>query len=193
MSMYLDLEDLVERAKAEQVSSEEIEKIANALPGSAGTDTYRLLYVLLRMRARKYEDLIAGFISYPSDAQVAALALSNLCVQWGLAGRYRDRIIEAIDGIGWDDFGELKQSAISAAGEYLTSTSDSLLLKKLIDIAMLYETDLSGRFAIEALARALGDPHSVAVFPREVKDGQAWAMGILERGTSRLAAERSSG
>jgi hypothetical protein len=142
--------------------------------------------------AREHEDLAARFIHYAPAPQVAALAINFLCVHWKLFHRYRPQVIEALRGIEWDLLDEVKQAAISAAGEYLGSTCDPPLLEEVMNIAESHEVDLSGRFAVEALARALGEPHSTAVFPRGAEEGRAWAQNILERANGRLIMERQT-
>lgn len=193
MRERLDVDDLVQRAKIGKVTNEEVGRIVAVLKGETSVDVYRLLYVLVRVSAREYEFLVARFINYPADPQVAALALSSLCVQWKLAHRYRHSILLALGGVEWDLFDELKQAAIAAAGEYLRSAKDPLVLDRLTNIATSCESELNRRFAVEALARALGESYSEAVFPRDVGEGCVWAQAILDRAKRRLIAEHRDG
>ena len=184
----LNVEDLVIRAKVGEVSGPELEAAANALERGAGKDTYQLLYVLGRTDSRKHERLIASFLDFEQDAQVAALALSILCSQWGLGERYREHLHGFLLGEDWDFIDEVKQAAISSAGEYLRSTSDCSILGTLFAIATSAPGDLNERFAVEALARSLGEPHSSAVFPAGA-DAKFWGEDILTRARQRLEAE----
>ncbi|TBL45338.1 hypothetical protein EYA84_00730 [Verrucosispora sp. SN26_14.1] len=193
MDERLDLEDLVRRAKVGEVSNREVGRVAEVLRGPGGSETYRLLYVLLRVGAREHEDLAARYIRYSPDPQVAALALNFLCVHWKLFRRYRSEVVKALNGMEWDSLDELKQAAISATGEYLRSASDQFLLDKIIKLAESYEFDLSGRFAVEALARALGEPRATAVFPRGAEEGREWAQSILQRANARLRVDPLAG
>jgi hypothetical protein len=189
MHERLDVADLVNRAKEGAVSTGELRAIADRLEDGAGSDTYRLLYVIARMGAREYEELLAGYMRYSEDPQVAALALSVLCVQWERCHLYRDRLLDALAGVPWDQFDELKQAAISAAGEYLRSANDLAVFQLLLETAEVHEVSLEGKFAIEALARALGEPRSDATYPRDPAKGRAWAQGILNRAQGRAKTE----
>ncbi|GAA1649771.1 hypothetical protein [Actinoplanes couchii] len=192
MANQLNLDEVVHRSKEGTVSKAELARVAEALKAPEGGDLYRLLYILLRTGAKEYEDLLASYIDYSADSQSAALVLGSLCTQWGRFDRYRDRVVEALAGVPWDFMDDLKRSAISATGEYLMVSSDRSLLERLVGHAESYRDDLIGKFAVEALARALGEPASVAVFPRDETEGALWANKIIDRAKKRLTRERAA-
>jgi hypothetical protein len=86
---------------------------------------------------------------------VAALALSTLCVQWGLSERYRENILRGLRGLEWDDLDDVRDAAITAAGAHLRTHTDGEMLTELMKFADDVDRPLELQFAIEALARAL--------------------------------------
>lgn len=183
-----NVEDLVMRAKVGSICGPELEEVARTLQRGAGNDTYQLLYVLGRTASRTHERLIASFLEFEQDAQVAALALRILCIQWGLGQKYREHLEKFLQGESWDILDEAKQSAISCAGEYLRGVSDCAILKGLLLSANPVTDNLIARFAVEALARSLGESHSNAVLPAGA-DARSWRDKVRSRAQQRLVTE----
>jgi hypothetical protein len=93
-----------------------------------------------------------------------------------------------IDGVDWDDFGEVRQVAISSAGYYLRDHRRGELLSGLLKRAALDNDDaLERRFAIEAIATALGYPIVETLKGKE--PWEQWAAEVLAQGQTRLATE----
>ena len=103
--------------------------------GQGGSDTSQLLYVLARSGARSYEDLVASFVECREDPMVARLALQTLCTFWGLTGRYRDTVARFLKGVEWDYLGDVRQVAITAAGEFLAENQDCDFLDQLLRLS----------------------------------------------------------
>lgn len=165
----------------------EIEAVASALSSRANaTETYCLIYVLGRMGCRQYEDLLARFLYFPGEPQVAGLVISILCAQWGLAAKYRDELLEALRGQPWDVDDDVRTAAISASGKYLVSNSDCDVLVRLIDIAESHDYSHMRRFALEALSRSLGVGYSDAMMPSDQAAKAMWSREIMDRAQSRL-------
>jgi hypothetical protein len=93
------------------------------------SDLYRLLYVLARSKATQYEPLVAGFLGHREDPDVARLALQTLCTFWGLTERYKGQVHAFLEGVEWDYFGDVRQVAMAAAGEYLRDSELRLDLR----------------------------------------------------------------
>lgn len=153
--------------------------------------TYRCLYIIVRSEAREYEDLVAEFLDFDEDPQVAALALSGLCTHWQLGVRYRDYIQRYLRGVSWDIFDEVRMAAISASGEYLRSRRDCSMLRNLLANTEAGDSDIA-RFAVEAVARALGEPHKRAVPPSRAESDD-WVNLIVSRGKQRVLSECEDG
>lgn len=191
----LDSGDLARRAKDGNVAAGELREVASILEARrGGSETYRLLYVLGRSYAYEYEALVAGFLDYCQDPMVARLALQILCAFWDRAACYRESLARFLDGVGWDEDGDVRQIAISAAGEVLASGRDRGLLAQLLRLSDPAHADaLERRIATEAIARALGLTHQ-QVTTRDVGDGRSlsraeWATIIRSRGMQRISAE----
>jgi hypothetical protein len=184
----LDTEDLMARVKLGTLSDGELDRVAVALEQGAGRDTYKLLYVLGRSFSRRHEDVIASFLKFSEDAQVAGLAISILCTQWKLGGKYREILETFLRGAEWDILDEAKVAAMTAAGEYLRDTVDCPIFLALLSIARSESGGLNGRFAAEALARALGESHADSVPPPGVS-ADTWIGRMVTRAEQRFGAE----
>lgn len=95
----------------------------------------------------------------------------------------------ALEGKEWDEIDEVKHAAISAAGELLRRSKDCAIFRKLMEYANKHGTELSGRYALEALAWALGEPHSKSIVPRDVEAAACWIARIRSRAEERLISE----
>lgn len=185
----MNVDDLMMRAKEGLVSSDEFALVASVLrAGGRNVDVYRLAYVLGRSGAKEYENLLADFLEYRDNPNVAGLVTSILCVQWGLAGKYRDHLAAALAGYEWDDFNEVKLAALGAAGEYLRSACNCEILRALVKISESAQSNMRN-FALEAMSRALGDDHLVATYPRDQVRAEAWTASVRERIATRLRDE----
>lgn len=88
---------------------------------------------------------------------LARIALQILTNYWGIAGDYRDRIIEFMTGVPWDLENDAREVAISAAGDLVRHERDSGLLEQLLKIAEDKSESSSIRAeAIKSLGRAQG-------------------------------------
>lgn len=172
--------DLVRRSKEGTVTPAELAEVAALLSaGAGGQDTYDLLYVIGRSGVTSHEPLVASFLDYQDDPMVARVALQTLTSFWNLTSRYTAELERFLDGVEWDDFGDVRGIAISATGAYLAGTEDCGLLARLLRLA---GPDNPGKverkIAVEALAEALGDPLT----------GSIDAGAVLERAQRRHAA-----
>lgn len=184
----MDLDELVDRAKQGLVRRSELAEVAAQLRYTEDeTRAYRLLYVLARSTATEHEELVASFLS-AGDPELARLALQTLCTFWGRTESYVDFVRAFLAGVSWDS-GDVRQIAISVAGEHLRTHTDTGMLARLLELAYQENHDeVERRVALEALATALGDP--VAETLRAGGDDRAgWTARVLARAEERLAAE----
>lgn len=187
MPVFRELDELVLRAKEGAVTVSEIEAVASALSSRGNVaDTYRMVYILGRMGCYQYEDLLARFLNFPSEPQVAGLVISILCSQWGLAAKYRDELLQALRSHPWDVDNEVRLVAISASGKYLVSNSDCDVLVRLIEIAESDDYSHMRRFALEALSRSLGAGYSEAVMPSDQVAKATWSREIMDQARSSM-------
>lgn len=184
----MNLADLVDRSKQGLVRKQELEEVAEALSSlpEGSEDGYSLLYVLGRSEAFQYEKLIAGFLR-SGDTNLARLALQILCTFWDTAESYADEMRAFLDGVEWDD-GWVQQAAVSAAGEYLRTHTDTGMLARLLEFAEPDNDWLDRRVALEALAVALRDPVAETLTAGG-DDRAGWTARVLSRAEDRLAAE----
>ena len=187
----MNIDELVIRAKDGDITSAELKEVAAIIKRDEGGDlTYRLLYVLLRSRSVEHEDIIAGFVQYERDPQVASLVLHTLVSQWRLGARYRNALLGAMSGFSWDEDNDVKIGAVTAAGEYLRESHDPEVLASIIKIARTNDPmDPIGQAAVEGLSRALGDDHLASLAPKDSNERAMWIDRILERAVFRLTTE----
>jgi hypothetical protein len=192
MGSRLDLDDLVRRANEGAVTSKESDRVAAILSADeGGNHTYRLLYVIGESGALPHEQLVASFLEYRKDPFVARLALEILCSFWHLTDRYVDQVERFLKGVEWDDEGDVRQIAITSAGEFLRDRRHSELLKALLALGSPQNEDaLERRIAVEAIARALGEPLGETINADKGDTlWETWAQNITARGAARLAEE----
>ena len=188
MSQPIDTRDLAERAKTGDVSRAELADVAARLRGGAGDDAYTLLYILGRAPSYEHEDLMAEYLEFPEDPRLAALAVRILCTHWRRTEKYLPQVRALVQGVAWDEDRQVADAAVSAAGEYLSGARDCVLLAALLGLADATGADLTGRFAVEALARSLGQSHASATFPSG-EAGAAWGASIVARAWARFELE----
>lgn len=191
MDRKLDVPNLVSRAKAGTITDRELSTVADRLADNPESDVYELLYVLTRSGVRSYEGIVARFLDYRSDPMVARLALQSLCTFWGLTERYIDTVREFLRGVDWDVFGEVRQVAITAAGEFLSEHRRDDLLRELLRLSGVENSDtIERRIAVEALARSLGEPLAETINADKGSiDWDTWAQAIRERGYRRAVSD----
>jgi hypothetical protein len=107
---------------------------------------------------------------------------------WDKTEKYLEYVRAFLRGVDWDDEEDVRQIAISIAGEYLRGRWDEELFQQLLDIAT-NDHDLPAIrvTAIRALGRALGD--NWTEFPpittRSDPDDE-WYRSTLERAFQRF-------
>lgn len=195
MAAQLDIGDLVERSKSGTVTDAEIDSAAALLAsGHKSLDLYGLLYVIARTNARRHEGLVARCLENRDEPMVARLALQTLCTFWGVTSQYLDDLRRFLVGVEWDAFGDLRQVAITAAGEYLAEGKDCSLLSELLNLSRPENDEaLERRIATEALARAIGQPLRETIDSNKgATSWDAWALDVRKRGALRIASECNS-
>jgi len=198
---------MVKRAQAGTLTDNEVAWAADMLrQGGGGHDRWDLLEIVSNRYSDQYEELVASFLEYPPDPWASRIALQILCNRWGLADKYVETIRQFLAGIPWDNDGDVRDVAISEAGEYLREHDDEDLLRRLWDIAhgrgprmaVTEEwieafgaegaADLANKrqasqaeWAIEALERALGDSYPEIYARKPWPSKEAYRAFILQR------------
>lgn len=194
MTKRLDPDDLVTRAKEGRVASAEVAEVVKILTARrGGADTYDLLYVIGRSGVVSEEALVAGFLEYREDPMVARLALQTLCTFWGQTQRYLGEVERFLDGVEWDVMGDVREVAISAAGDHLGEHRHCGLLTRLLALAdPASASAVERRIAVEALAHAVGEPLVSAINADKGNvTWEQWAEEVTARAQQRLAADCS--
>jgi len=120
-------------------------------------DPFLLLEIVGEAGGKELAKSVEPFLDWPDDPMVAMLALEILTTYWGLSDQYRDTIIKLMKGVKWDVENDVREVAITAAGEALRQQRDRELLQHLIDIARDENESSSIRGqAIASLGRAEG-------------------------------------
>lgn len=150
--------EMLERAKSGRISQAEISTVAEELKNPRRqADPYTLLHILGKAEAKSYLGLVEQYLQFKEDPMLVRLALQILCNYWGYCSRYIGEVTKFVQGVPWDPDEEIRQSAISIAGECLRVNQDAKLLHELIQI---YENDGESQTIREgaylALARAVG-------------------------------------
>ncbi|MGW6796641.1 hypothetical protein [Streptomyces chartreusis] len=185
------MRQLIPRAKDGKILPQEIKEIAQTITdGKAGHDLYRLLYAVARAGGPAYEPLVAKYLIHPSDPEVSALAVQVLTGHWRVGAKYRKELLVLLESPAWDESDDAFRAAVSGTGETLYDGFDADLLRALVKLAEEgrgeYDDELMQRFAVEALARALGATHSESMRPPESVTRAAWSNRLLRAARERL-------
>ncbi|WP_416980829.1 hypothetical protein [Streptomyces sp. T028] len=182
---------LISRAKDGTIPPREVAEIAQAVSeGRAGRDLYRMLYAVARAGGPAYEPLVAGYLIHPEEPEVSALAVQVLTAHWRVGAKYREEILELLGSPEWDEDDDAFIAAVSGAGEILHDGFDADLLRALLKLAEEgrgeYDDELMQRFAVEAIARALGATHAESMRRPEGVTRAEWSQGLLRAARDRL-------
>jgi len=153
-----NLQFLLERAKAGTISDEDVEAVASELRANPrARHAYTMLHIVGRAFATRHRDLVESYLEAEWDPMLARLALQIVCNFWGETSRYLGRVFSALQGLSWDREDDVKQIAISIAGEYLRKHKNRELLKTVFGIFNDASEDMTIREAAYlALGRACG-------------------------------------
>ena len=149
---------LLARAKRDELTAQEISAVVGELqrPDSSN-DRYTLLHILGRSGATAYRRLVEQFLECRDEPMLARLALKILCDYWAGTAQYIPEILGFLRGFDWDEESDIRQIAISIAGEYLRANPEPEFLWELIHIFETEENEQTIREdAYIALARAMG-------------------------------------
>ncbi|MFB7248921.1 hypothetical protein CW362_31535 [Streptomyces populi] len=183
--------ELIARAKDGAIPQSEVKEITQVISqGAAGHDLYRLLYAVARAGGPAYENLVAGYLIYPQNPEVSALAVQVLTGHWRVGAKYQRQILELLGSPDWDISDDAFLAAISGAGEILHDGFDAELLHSLLNLAEEgrgeYDDDLMQRLAVEAIARALGLSQAESMKPPANMTRLEWSRRLLRTARDRL-------
>lgn len=190
----MNADEILKRATEGLLTAPEQEAVSQALRGKAGgQDRYTLLLALGRAMAKQHRETVESFLDYEDDPMLARLALQILCKFWSETDNYIDYVKRALDGLAWDEDEDVRQMALSAAGEYLRDHQEAALLEKLISIVEDENDDeLTRADAYISLARAMGKewaelPKLSRLPPLE----ELITVAVLDAARKRLAIENA--
>ncbi len=132
-----NLEQLLDKAKWDKLSPEEIKGVVKAINGTTldnDDDLYTLLHILGRAEATQHKELVEKFLYYPTFPMVSSIALRTLCIYWGYTREYLDQLKKFIQQVDWDPDEDVRLTAIQCARSYLAEASDVKLLRLLWNI-----------------------------------------------------------
>jgi len=107
------------------------------------------------LSARDYRDVITPFLACEQDPDLIGLALKVLCLWWRMAGEFREEILGYMDK-RWEGAGDVRQTAVSCAGECLRQTSDREILhalNRIIDTEEREWRQAAFRSVLDAIGR----------------------------------------
>lgn len=193
--MRTDLDKLLAKAKDGKLERSELDLVVAGLDKTERVEdsTYTRLHIIGRAYAMDYEELVASFLHKPNDPMLSKIALQILCSWWGLADKYMTCLREFLEGVEWDEEGQVRLIAISAAGQYLREYDDRGLLEKLLEICESgLEDEDDKAAAVDAIARGLGDEWTSFPGLGGRLHKSAWKSDVLSRANSRLSEMESS-
>jgi DNA-binding transcriptional regulator YhcF (GntR family) len=154
-----NLDALLDKAKWSELTQEEIAEVVKRIENfkENENDLYTLIHILGRSGAWQYRKLVEKFLYYPEESMISRIALKTLCDYWGYAKDYLDVLESFIKGVEWDEYEQIRLSAIRIAGMYIRETNDTSLLRLLLEIfENEKEDEVIRSCAYEAIARAVG-------------------------------------
>ena len=95
-------------------------------------ESYRLIELLGESRDLGQRQKLESLLNCEIDPYLSAIALRILCQDWGLGTEYNQLLKKFIIGVPWDYSNELRDAAISAAGDSLYDKDDPILLQELL-------------------------------------------------------------
>lgn len=182
-----DIGRLLDKSRVGELSVREGQAVISALDEPQPSRTlYTLVHIVARGRPDGGEEVLTRFMNYVEDPQVAALALNALGGQWRCFDLVRDQTVAALRGLHWDVMDEMRDAAITVAGEYLRDRRDPEMLDLLLTLAVDADR-FEQRHRLHALGRALG-ASDIELAERE-RDSGRWS----DEQISELAFQRLSG
>src|SRR5262249_36734141 len=156
--MKLDHDKLLERARSGDITEVELSAVVAELEDrTSQVDPYGLLHIIGHAGDLRYRPVVESFLTRSDEPMLARLALQILCKFWNQTENYLSSVASFIEGAPWDFDNDVRQIAISCAGEYLRGHREPGLLKRLLDILDdENEPQTLREDAYLALARAVG-------------------------------------
>ena len=195
MSLVMNADEMLERATNGKLSAREQNDVAEALrSGDLSLDRYTLLLALGRSMAKRHRSVVESFLAAESAPMLARLARPILCKFGSETAGYLPWIERSLAGLDWDCDDDVRQMAISIAGEYLLDARQPVLLQRLLLVVDDPSEDESMRKdAYLSVARAMGTRwDDLPPLSRLPPLARLVDMRILEAARERLANETAS-
>lgn len=161
----MNTDSLLERAKWGKLSPEEIDEVAqeldaippqNAWPRSAVA--YTLIHILGKAQAKSHLKSVEPFL-HSDEPSLVKIALMVLCSHWDMTANYLPELASFLKPLSWDPDGDIRITAISVVGEYLSNNSNPDLLSGLWHVYREDEDSSRRQWAYCAIARMAGREH----------------------------------
>ncbi|MFC0842747.1 hypothetical protein ACFH04_03205 [Streptomyces noboritoensis] len=151
-------------------------------------DLYTALHVVGLAGSRAHAEAVGKYLHVPADPMLSRLALQILCDYWGMTSEFLPELRAFVAGVEWDVDGDVRDMAVSVAGNHLREAEGPSELARMIMAIAEDESEfsLTRESALRALARSLGDslvdPSSPAV---RVRVDTPLAADVLERAVAK--------
>ena len=154
----MNADEILRRATSGTLIKADQDMVAEALLArDPKLDRYTLLLSLGRAMARQHSKVVESYLNEEHDPMLARLALQILCKFWSGTVHYLPIVERALDGLAWDEEDDVRQMALSIAGEYLREAEYPRFLEQLLDaVEDETEDDVIRKDAYLSLARAMG-------------------------------------
>lgn len=181
----MELMALLAKAKDGTLAPEELQhavRMVEVRDASDG-DLYTALHIVGIAGNSSMVDFVIPYLDAAHDPMLARLALQVLCRYWGLAERFIDRIRDFMLGVEWDEANDVRQVAISLAGQYLRDGNVAgELTEILVQIASDPTDDILREDATRALAMAMGDDlNSIPATVVGTSSDSHWSTDVMSR------------
>jgi len=152
--------ELLLRAKVSRLTDEELESVVHDLTQLPLTESQQRqsLHILGLHDSASYRTIVEPFL-HKKVVSLAKLALWILCTYWDLAEDYADDVLNFLKGVEWDQIDEIRITAATIAGKYLSRLPNKALLEALFTILENEQEDsILRQVAYISLLQAMGVP-----------------------------------
>jgi hypothetical protein len=135
------ISSIEERVRHGVVLAVDVQWVSAQLTCKEDNESYRLVELLGESRDFGQRQKLESLLHCELDPYLSAIALRVLCQDWGLATEYNQLLKKFIIGVPWDDTNELRDAALSAAGDSLYDKEDPRLLQEIVRVYDNASTD----------------------------------------------------
>ena len=150
-------------------------------------DKYTLIHVLGATHDQQYRPVVESFIAGQHDVMLARAAFFVLCTLWGLDGDYSRQLVDAAQGLPWDEEDDLRIYALGRLGHVVLATKDAQALSVLISVSTdAREMNVMRQVALDEIRVATGT--SSPQRPHPIRPDSAESDRVIKEGRDLLAS-----